>query len=282
LSSEAIEKERDPVGLPDFTLPVAIVAQVIASLKVDIAAQSIGNIKVDIAAQSVEQLNVNIAAASVTIPINIAGSSINVPIDIKASSVTIPVSIQSSAVTLNVNIASQSVTLSVNIAGSNINVPVDIKAQSVTLNVNIAGASATVNVNVTNAYINLNFYGQTTGVKTEDIWSAEQGYNKIMGGSALIIGGGGASLITYTVPTGKKLYIAGISITPLEYGTPFFGYLENTTDVITYIHFMNDRSVVILLPVPIPIPGGKTINLWVSNLASDSRHFYATILAWEK
>jgi len=39
-----------PTGLPDWTVPTAIAAQLIGRLAVDAAAQSIENIKVDIAA----------------------------------------------------------------------------------------------------------------------------------------------------------------------------------------------------------------------------------------
>ena len=38
-----------PTGLPDWTVPTAIVAQLIDKLAVDIAAQSIGSIKVNVA-----------------------------------------------------------------------------------------------------------------------------------------------------------------------------------------------------------------------------------------
>jgi hypothetical protein len=74
--------EEDPEGLPDFTLPVAIAAQLIASLAVDIKAQSVGNLKVDIAAQSLTTLNVNIASSSVTLNVNITAQSVTLNINI--------------------------------------------------------------------------------------------------------------------------------------------------------------------------------------------------------
>jgi len=80
------------VGYPDFTLPVAIIAQAIADLKVDVVAQSIGFIKVDIAAQSIGPISVNIAAAEVALNVNVVNSVLNV--NIAAQSVLMNVNIQ--------------------------------------------------------------------------------------------------------------------------------------------------------------------------------------------
>jgi len=238
LSSKAIEKERDPVGLPDFTLPVAIVAQIIASLKVDIAAQSIGNIKVDIAAQSIESLNVNIA--------------------------------------------SQSVTLDINIKSSSISVPVDIVAQSITLDVNIASATAIINVNVTNAVININFGSQTTGVKTEDIWSAEIGYNRVVNGSAYIDSGSFEDVIIYTVPYGEKLYISVVSGTSEMSSRKFCVLLYNYTLDIWYWFECSDTAIHMHFSPPIVVPGGHTILIRIYNYDSAPDEFRATLLAWKK
>lgn len=181
---------EDPEGLPDFTLPVAIVAELIPSLAVDITAQSIGNLKVDIAAQSLSMLNVHIASSSVILNVNIASQSatlnvnvtnatLNINIAGVSSGVTVPVTIQSSTVTLDVRITSSTATLNVNIAGqattlniavtspvdasgnlkvavqSSVTINVNIASQSTTLNVNISSSSVTLNVNVTNSTLNV-------------------------------------------------------------------------------------------------------------------------------
>jgi hypothetical protein len=73
---------EDPEGLPDWTLPVSIIAQAIEKLKVDIVAQSIGNIGVDIKAQSVT-LNVNVLNS--VINVNITNSTVNVTVQGTAS-----------------------------------------------------------------------------------------------------------------------------------------------------------------------------------------------------
>jgi hypothetical protein len=85
--------EEDPEGLPDFTLPVAIVAELIPSLAVDITAQSIGNLKVDIASQSLAQLNVAIVASTATIDVNIVSSTAAINVNITAQSVVLNINI---------------------------------------------------------------------------------------------------------------------------------------------------------------------------------------------
>jgi len=80
---------KDPVGYPDFTLPVSLVAQIIEKLKVDIVAQTIPHIDVDIAAQTVGNINVNLAASTITLDVNIASQAANLNIDIKAQSISV-------------------------------------------------------------------------------------------------------------------------------------------------------------------------------------------------
>jgi len=137
----------DPVGAPDFTLPVSILAQIIESLKVDIVAQSI------------PKLQINIAGISSGIVFNVAQSgtwtiNIGAPLD---SSGNLKTSIQSS-VTLNINITNCQVTLNVNV----INSKLDVNITNTSLNVNVTNStltvtvSGTVNVNITNSQLNVN------------------------------------------------------------------------------------------------------------------------------
>jgi len=58
---------KDPVGYPDFTLPVSIIAQIIETLKVDIVAQTLEELKVDIAAQTISNVTIEIAAQTVSV-----------------------------------------------------------------------------------------------------------------------------------------------------------------------------------------------------------------------
>jgi len=100
------QRKQDPVGYPDFTLPVSIIAQIIEKLKVDIVAQTLAELKIDIVSQTLAQLNVNIAASAITLDVNIASSAI-----------TLDVNIAASAVTLNVNIVAQTVDLNIKTSG---------------------------------------------------------------------------------------------------------------------------------------------------------------------
>jgi len=97
----------DPVGAPDFTLPVSILAQVIESLKVDITAQSL------------PVLQMNIAGVATGVIINVAQTgqwTINIGNPLDASG-NLKTSIQSS-VTLNINITNCTTTLNVSITGT--------------------------------------------------------------------------------------------------------------------------------------------------------------------
>jgi hypothetical protein len=121
------ELQKDPVGEPDFTLPVSIVALEIPSLAVDIKSESIGNLKVDLAAQSITAVGVDIKSQSVgNLNVNIAAQSLpTLGIDIKAQTIG----------NLNVNIAAQSVdvkiTNAVDGSGNPIPLKIDISAQSI-------------------------------------------------------------------------------------------------------------------------------------------------------
>jgi hypothetical protein len=69
----------DPVGAPDFTLPVSVVAQVIPQLDVNIAAQSIPTLNVNLSSVGDVTLNVNITGTP-TINVQTSGGA-NIVID---------------------------------------------------------------------------------------------------------------------------------------------------------------------------------------------------------
>jgi len=122
-------KLKDPHGLPDWTIPTAITAQLIDLLKIDIASQTLANLKIDIVGQSVGNLGVDIKAQSVgNLNVNIAAaaSTVTLKVDISAQSIgNINVNIAASAITLNVNISAQSVNLNV-YTGSGLKVMVGV------------------------------------------------------------------------------------------------------------------------------------------------------------
>jgi len=204
------------VGLEDFTFPVAIAAQLIASLQVDIAAQSIGFLKVDIAAQSIDAINVNatIVQSNVTLDVNVTGSTVTLNVNIAgvASGVTVPISIQSSAVTLNVSIVSSTVTLNVRIAGvaSGVVVPISIQSSAVTLNVNITASTVT-----------LNTFIQDFKATISTASLLEKG-SRIFKDSIVYNG----TVTMYTVPTGKTAYLYLMNFVGINYSSTYNEYLE--------------------------------------------------------
>ena len=228
--SRQVALEQDPEGLPDFTLPVSIVGQVIATLAVDIKAQSIGNIKVDIAAQSLQALNVNITGSSVTLNVNIAGSSATLNVNVTNSTLNVNVTNN----TLNVNVTNSSLTVTVsntvnvNVANSQLNVNVTnsilhvyvwnpkypdgspiplaitIQSSSVTLDVNIKSSAATVNVNISAQSIVLSASIADAIAQLSHTMLLLKGNRVIASGSVA-----GSSCTLYTVPSGKTAYVIG-------------------------------------------------------------------------
>jgi hypothetical protein len=173
-----LNKGADPVGAPDFTLPVSILAQIIESLKVDIVAQTIPKLEINI--KSIDSGVVFNVAQSGSWTVNAAQTgawTINIgqPLDangnIKTSiQASVTLNVQTPAgVQLNVNIAhidsgvvfnvAQSGAWTINAAQSGswtINA-----VQSGTWTVNVSG---TVNVNITNTSLNVNVTNSTLTV----------------------------------------------------------------------------------------------------------------------
>jgi hypothetical protein len=172
----ALNDKRDPVGAPDFTLPVSILAQIIESLKVDIVAQSIPKLQINIAsitsgvvfnvAQS-GAWTINAAQSgswtinaiesgtwtvnvSGTVNVNITNASLNV--NVTNSTLTVTVS-----GTANVNVTNSSITVTGNVNITNTSLNVNVTNSSLTVTV-----SGTVNVNITNSSLTVTISGTPT------------------------------------------------------------------------------------------------------------------------
>ena len=190
------EKGEDPVGLPDFTLPVSVAAQEIETLAVDIKAQTVGPLAVNITGvASTLTFNVNISSISSGVAFDVrivyvasdllfnvnigsisAGVTFNVNIQSVSSGVTFNVSVTNASLNVNISSISSGVVFNVAQSGSwtiNIGGPLDalgnVKTSiqsSVTLNVNIASSQATINVNISSVSqgvtFNVNIVGSTT------------------------------------------------------------------------------------------------------------------------
>jgi hypothetical protein len=190
----------DPVGAPDFTLPVSILAQVIESLKVDIAAQTLSTLKIEISAvktglvietnvanfpsvyplpsdqvSALQQITIQNVAAGLYIPINIAQVSTALNISNFPSTYPLPDTQVSSL---------QNVTIQ-NVAAG-LYIPINIAQVSTTINTEdtIVGVAAGVyipitihdiesgvvfDVNVTNVQSDVVFNVNITGTPTVNI-----------------------------------------------------------------------------------------------------------------
>jgi len=181
---------------PDYTNLTRITGTEI-TLPIDIVAQTVATLAVDIQAQTLSELKVDIAAQTLE----------TVAVDIKAQTLT----------ELKVDIAAQTLET----------LKVDIAAQTLAeLNINIAAQTVDVNIN---------FVGQTTGVNPITIYSSETGNDiDLLGSQDNPANGTTYTLIDYTVPTGKTLYVTDIAVTmcpvtsQAELGGYVYGSLYST------------------------------------------------------
>jgi len=124
----------------------------------------------------------------------IIGSDIMVPIDIQAAYIMMPIDIQAQYVTLDIDIVAQSVG----------NIAIDIAAQS-------AGAISVDITAQTIAQLDINIDAQNVGVYLQPEWAAKTGIDKNFAYSVSNVAGGSQGSGSYTVPSGKTLYICGMS-----------------------------------------------------------------------
>ena len=248
-------------GAPDFTqkADVNIIGQTIdvniriigtdITLPIDIKAQSVSELKIDIAAQSLSEIKVDIAAQSVSVlNINISSTSITIPIDIKSQSIG--------------------------------NIKIDIAAQSVgNLNVNIAASSITIDMNIK---------AQSVGISIQSEWQVQEGNLKNLFGTLLdVASGSGGYVISYTVPSGKTLYIYSVSVSSMARSTtePSGEATFNLTAAGVGIwrvgvsagcpHAMHS------FPTPLKVAAGKTIYIYGYNASDHTVHLTATLTGYE-
>jgi hypothetical protein len=244
-----LKKGEDPVGAPDFTLPVSILAQIIESLKVDIVAQSI------------PKLEVNIASVSSGVTFNVAQSGAWTINAVQSGAWTIN-AVQSGTWTVNV-----SGTVNVNITNTSLNVYVTNSSLTVTVsgtaNVYVTNTSLTItgNVNVTNTSLNVYVTNSTLTVSvsgTANVYVTNSSLTVTVSGTANVnianaiasissirlmdsgtlkraVGIASNSYVTlYTVPSGMKFYIYSISLNVWHYVSGFHDGAVGVYDGSTY------------------------------------------------
>lgn len=130
----------------------------------------------------------------------LAGTEITIPINIEASDITMPVSIDAVTADLEVSITAVGVTL-----------PISIDAATVDLDVNLVGQDVT---------IDFNFADQSVAVFDAAKWFAHNAAQVFLTAYATITVNACGTVIDYTVPAGKTLYIVGVSYSAASGETP--------------------------------------------------------------
>jgi hypothetical protein len=118
--------------------------------------------------------------------------------------------------TVNVKVESATAIVPISIEAATVIIPIEIRASQVTLNVNIASQATTLNVTISgDAFVVIS--GQNVGVALTGTWQTFLGYNKPfwtegqISGIDLLTDKFTNTLLQYTVPDGKELYIESIN-----------------------------------------------------------------------
>ena len=122
---------------------------------------------------------------------HLIGADIMLPIDVQAAYIMMPVDIQAQYIDLDINIKSQTANVNVNIAAS-----------AVTLNVNLSSQSVNINIDIE---------AQSVGIFLQPDWQAKEGNDKNFRAADVNTNWGDGVGPIYQVPTGKTLYITGMS-----------------------------------------------------------------------
>ena len=146
---------------------------------------------------------ISISRADIKAPVDIQKQTINVKIDIVAQTLAkVEINIASSSVTLDINIAAAAAAVTLN---------VNVKSQTANINVNVAASAATVTVSVTGT-ANISITAQTMAVYSKLDWEVKEGNQKYLYGTDTLAALHTVStLVQYTVPSGKTLYVYGLS-----------------------------------------------------------------------
>lgn len=205
----------------------------------------------------------------------IIGSDIMVPIDVQGAYIMMPVDIQAQYVTLAIDIVAQTVG----------NIAIDLVAQSIG---NIA-----IDINAqTIGNINIDIDTQSIGVHTEAEWEIVAGNSKYLTGetselAAYLDTGDYGVIISYSVPSGKTLYIYGFGFAIRPYtaanGSKTYRYgqcrlMAGTTDLVIG---GNGGANAYSFACPVKVATGVTVSLRIRNLCDFTMQARGSILAFE-
>jgi hypothetical protein len=136
--------------------------------------------------------SIELLGSEVMVPFDVQGAFIQVPMDLQGALIQMPVDIQGQYIDLKVDIVAQTV-------GS---IAIDISAQTIG---NLA----------------ISVSAQSVGVYLQPEWAASQQTDKNFRASQADLSYGCYGLATYTVPTGKTLYITHIGGYSYAYTTSY-------------------------------------------------------------
>ena len=223
----------------------------------------------------------------------IIGSDIMVPIDLQAAYIMMPVDIQAQYLTLEIDIVAQSVgDITVDIAAQSIgNLAVNIAASAITLDINVASSDITLNVDIkaqTIATLAIDIDAQSVAIIDQPNWAAINATDKNFTTNAGSKTFGQNSYGTYTVPTGKKLYMCGMSFginatsgTDGDLNQVGACYLQNVTTGI-YIGWVGGNGGGgITFPKPIPISANQQLYYSVVTFANHTVNIWMTCWGYE-
>ena len=219
--------------------------------------------------------------------IQIIGADIMVPIDIQGAYIMMPVDIQAQYLTLEIDIVAQTVG----------NIGIDIKAQTFEkLNINLAASAITLDINLktsditldvdisaqTVGNITIDIEAQSVGVYQQPEWSALQGEDKNLFGSAVVGAGQQLKVLEYTVTALKTFYLCqwGFALDKAQgIRAAIAKYLDTTTTWLSVGGGYCGNSQT--FSKPLVIPAGGKIQVWVTNLGADSTTGLASFGGYE-
>jgi hypothetical protein len=190
--------------------------------------------------------------------------------------------------TVNVKVESATALIPISIEAATAIIPIEIRASQVTLNVNIASQATTLNVTISGD-ASVIISGQNVGVALTGTWQTFLGYNKVFWVGGQIPGipqltdNFVNTLLQYTVPANRELYIESINFNlisrivlswgnvyntgagyDIEYlGNPlveFFVYIGNT--IVAKVTLNGNSPSMVYQPItPLKITSGTTIKI---------------------
>lgn len=135
--------------------------------------------------------------------------------------------------TVNVKVESATALIPISVEAATAIIPIEIRASQVTLNVNIASQATTLNVTISgDAFVVIS--GQNVGVALTGTWQTFLGYNKTfwvegqIPGVPYLTDQFANTLLQYTVPANRELYVESINFNLISRVTLSWGNVYNS------------------------------------------------------